>query len=346
MNKQKLLDIFSRIKKDDSIEGFHINSRILFVDGMNTFLRSFAVGNRMNLMGHEVNGLIGFLRSVGSAINYLNPTKVVIVFDGEDGAHARRYLYPQYKANRDGTRIINKKVFQHKEEEQDSQYNQAIRLMDYLQYLPVLNLVVDGLEADDVIGYLTRYAYENYTDSQIYIMSTDTDYLQLVDDRVKVYSPTKKKTYETRTVSEEYGVHPRNYLLYKTLVGDTSDNIPGVHGFGEKNTPILFDILLEENRHNLEDLFYICQNPPKKSVLYERVLNTKKQVEVFYKIINLRDPNILEEDARRIEAMFEEKPGQLRKYDFMKIYSQDRMGDSIPNLDVWLNLFSRLNSYN
>lgn len=345
MNKERLLDIFSRIEKEDKPTNYHLNSRVLLIDGMNTFLRGFAVVNRVNYYGHEVGGIIGFLKSLGHVIKLLSPTRIVIIFDGEAGSANRKYLYSDYKANRDNVRIMNYKSFSNKTDEDNSKYDQITRLIDYLSYLPVSLISIDKLEADDVIGYLSKIIYQDYDDSEQYILSADNDFLQLINDRVKVYSPIKKKIYHVQDVVNEFNIHPNNFLLFKVLTGDDSDNIPGVSGFGKVNTPKLFETFKGGDKKSLNDLFDICADPPKKSVLYERVLNTRKQVEIFYKIMNLESPNISDEGIENIRNFYYQKPTELRKYDFMKIYNQDRMGNAIPNLDSWLNIFSVLNNY-
>lgn len=345
MDKSRLLDIFSKIKKEERPENFHKNSRVLLVDGMNTFLRGFAAVNKVNHIGHEIGGLIGFLKSIGSAIKLLNPSRVIIVFDGETGSSNRKYLYPGYKGNRDNSRVINKKVFSDKSLEDESKYNQLVRLIDYLSYLPLQNVSISSLEADDIIAHLTYLITKNNADSQVYIMSTDNDYIQLMNDRVRLYSPTKKRIYHVEHIVKEFGAHPNNFALYKAIVGDGSDNIPGVNGVGEKNAPKLFEFLSDPEEKSIEYLFESCQNPTKNSILYQRVLNTKKDVETFYRIVNLKNLNITEYDLETIKNTYDENAPVFRKYDFMKTYNHDKMGDAIPNLDTWLNLFSPLSNY-
>lgn len=345
MNKERLLDIFSRINKDEKPKNLHHNSRVLIVDGMNTFLRSFAVVDRVNLMGSEIGGLIGFLKSLGHAIKLLTPTRVVIVFDGEGGSVNRKYLYNNYKSNRDTGRIMNYKSFNNKEDEDDSKYNQISRLIPYLECLPLTLMSFDKLEADDVIGYLSNKIYEEYDDSTVHIMSSDNDFMQLVNDRVNVYSPTKKKIYGVENVVQDFGVHPNNFIIYKTLVGDTSDNIPGVHGAGEKNVIKLFEFVSKPEPKTLEDVYEVCKNPPKNSVVYDRVINVQKQLEIFYKLMDLKDPNISDELKQQILEEYHNKTPLLRKFDFIKLYHHDRMGGAIPNLETWTNLFSSLNNY-
>jgi 5'-3' exonuclease len=345
MNKERLLDIFSRINKDEKPKNLHHNSRVLIVDGMNTFLRSFAVVDRVNLIGNDIGGLIGFLKSLGHAIKLLTPTRVVIVFDGEGGSVNRKYLYNDYKSNRDTGRIMNYKSFNNKEDEDNSKYNQMSRLIPYLECLPLSLMSFDKLEADDVIGYLSNKIYEEYDDSIVHIMSSDNDFIQLVNDRINVYSPTKKKIYEVENVVQDFGVHPNNFLIYKTLVGDTSDNIPGVHGAGEKNVIKLFEFVSKPEPKTLQDVYEVCSNPPKNSVVYQRVINVQKQLEIFYKLMDLKDPNISDELKEQILEEYHKKTPLLRKFDFIKLYHHDRMGGAIPNLETWTTLFSSLNNY-
>lgn len=345
MNKERLLDIFSRINKDEKPKNLHHNSRVLIVDGMNTFLRSFAVVDRVNMMGNDIGGLIGFLKSLGHAIKLLTPTRVVIVFDGEGGSVNRKYLYNGYKANRDTGRIMNYKSFNNKKDEDESKYNQMSRLIPYLECLPLSLMSFDKLEADDIIGYLSNKIYDEYDDSFVYIMSSDNDFMQLVNDRINVYSPTKKKIYGVENVVQDFGVHPNNFIIYKTLVGDTSDNIPGVHGAGEKNVIKLFEFVSKSERKTLEDVYEVCKNPPKNSVVYERIINVQKQLEIFYKLMDLKDPNISDDLKNEILNEYHKRTPILRKFDFIKLYHHDRMGGAIPNLETWTNLFSPLNNY-
>lgn len=315
------------------------------MDGFNTFIRSFSAVNKTNGSGHHVGGLTGFLRSIGAMIKLHMPTRVIIVFDGEDGSTSRKYLFSDYKNKRDKKRTVNFKSFTNIEEQEDAKLNEMKRLLDYLNFLPISYICIDKLEADDVIGFLSKKIYEDYDDSQTIIVSSDNDFLQLVNDRVRLYSPIKKKMYDIEKVINDFGVHPNNFLLYKSIIGDTSDDIPGVSGIGEKNAPILFEILKETEEKTLKDLYHICENPPKKSVLYERVLNSSTRVETFYKIMNLRNIEISQSDIDDIRRQFFRPVPILRKLEFIKMYHRDKLDGSIPNVESWIDTFSILNSY-
>lgn len=345
MKKERLLNLLDLIQENPTQTNLHFNSRILIVDGMNTFLRSFAALNKLNLSGNHVGGLIGFLMSLGSAIKHIEPTRVICVFDGDKGSTNRKYLYPEYKGNRINAKVVNAKTFLRKEDEDDAKNDQIVRLIDYLKLLPISLISIDTLEADDIIGYLSTKIYQEHEDSQVYVMSSDNDFLQLVNDRTFVWSPSKKITYDGYRVQEEFLVHPENFTVYKALVGDSSDNIPGVTGIGEKNVSSLFEDLKSPNRVMLSDIYQTCQDKPKKSVLYDRVLNAQSMVEIFYQIVNIREPNITDFDREDIDRMFNRTPPQLKKYEFVQLYHSDRMSESIPNVTSWIDLFSNLNVY-
>ena len=109
---------------------------------------------------------------------------------------------------------------------------QFSRLVSYLDALPVTFLSMDGIEADDTIAYITQM-YEDVS-KKITIVSTDRDFYQLVNNQIEIWSPIKKKMYDTERVLNEFGVHPKNYVMYRSFTGDKSDNIPGVSGIGPK----------------------------------------------------------------------------------------------------------------
>ena len=167
------------------------NSRILVVDSMNTFIRSFSTINYMNPAGHHVGGLVGYLRSVGYAIKTFRPTRVILVFDGLGSTNNKKNLYPQYKGNRAITRITNWDMFDDKVSESEAMVSQMTRLIQYLQQLPVTLISIDKIEADDSIGLIAQHFEKDNTCNEVTIMSADKDFYQLISKKVSVYSPTK-----------------------------------------------------------------------------------------------------------------------------------------------------------
>ena len=108
MNKdfKSILDNIKAATKED------LKPKVLLVDSMNTFLRSFAMINHMNPQGHHIGGLTGYLKSIGFAIRHINPTRVILVFDGPGSTVNKKNLYSEYKGNRHLSRITNWEGFE------------------------------------------------------------------------------------------------------------------------------------------------------------------------------------------------------------------------------------------
>jgi len=121
--------------------------------------------------------------------------------------------------------------------------------------MPFTVVIQDNTEADDVIAYIVN---DHFKDSQCFIMSSDKDFLQLITERIHVWSPTKKKLYYNEDIFEEYGVYPNNFALYKAIIGDPSDNIPGIDGVGAKTLINRFPIIQQQDKLSVEDFMRIC----------------------------------------------------------------------------------------
>lgn len=335
-----LQKIFDSLKESQQ-ETLHLHSRVLLVDSMNTFLRSFVMIKHLNPDGHHVGGLTGYLKSIGYAIRTIKPTRVILVFDGLGGSTAKRNLYPDYKGNRKLNRITNWEGFDSREEESEAITNQIIRLISYLKTLPVDLLMVDKIEADDVVGYLSKVLEE-----EVYIYSSDNDYLQLVNDKVTLYSPIKKKFYKPETVVTELGIPPINYLNYKILAGDSSDNIPGIRGLQMKKILKLYPELKQDRRYSLEEIIQMTKEREDINKLYTKVLLYEKQLVINQTLMNLHEPLISESNKQEIEEVLESPKKSLEAKNFITLYNTDMLGGALANPQMWLHdTFHYLTAY-
>jgi len=340
MQKSKYEQLLSNVQPDIRKE---LNS-ILIVDGLNTFLRSFTMINHINPDGHHIGGLTGFLKSIGYTIRMCDPTKVIIVFDGVGGSNARRNLFPDYKANRNTNRMTNYSIFQSKDEEQESINNQMERLIQYLQCLPITIVSIDGLEADDIIGYLATKFEKHSETSKVTIMSADKDFLQLVSSKVSLYSPTKKKLYTPKDVLEEFGVSSINFINYKILLGDSSDNVPGVTGLGPKKLIKLFPELTG-NKVTLDSIIEKSAGLINENKLYLSVVERSRQLYINQQLMSLDGDFLSPENKQLVKDAFNNSYS-LNLPIFIQLYHNDKLGESIPNVSSWLTqLFGYLNSF-
>ena len=335
MNKeyQKIFDSLKSEKVEESL-----NSRVLLIDGLNTFLRAFTAIGWVNKDLSHIGGLTGFLRSLGYIIKLVRPTRVIVVFDGQGSSTNKRYIYPDYKANRGLNRVTNWDSFESQKDESEAITSQIVRLIYYLKTLPVDLISIDKIEADDVIGYIT-----GKLDGEITIMSSDKDYLQLVSDKITVYSPTKKKFYDRDLVLNEFGVTPKNFLTQKILLGDSGDNVPGVKGLGSKTMLKSFPELGTEEEISLDDILSKCEG---KKKIFESIKNYEFQLRINKRLMDLKDPNIPEEAIEEINSVLLEAKKVFNSQDFLDLYREDELGNSIPNVSMWLfNHFNELAKY-
>lgn len=334
-------DILNNLHEESNLEPLHLNSRVLLIDSMNTFLRSFAMIPAINPQGNHVGGLVGFLKSLGYVIKLIRPTRVILVFDGQGNITNRRNTYADYKANREIKRITNFNVFSTLEEESDSIATQMLRLLDYLKALPVNISIIDKIEADDTIAYLSQKLKDD-----VIIYSADQDFLQLVNDRITVYSPIKKKFYKPNDVYEQYGLHPYNFITMKCLMGDKSDNLPGVKGLGPKKLMKFFPEIAGEKKFTLQEAYQKATDKVEEHGIYGNVHLFKKQLEVNYELMSLEDIELLEHDKEELDNLIESSPYNFNKKRFLEMYEKDLLGRGIPNTEFWLSeVFSYLQNY-
>jgi len=332
MDKKNLLKLLNDTQENDtsSSEG----KRTLLIDGLNLFFRNFAMMNMVNPDGVHIGGLGGFFRSLGAMIRQIQPDQVYVVFDGASSTTSRKNLIPEYKSGREDQRVTNWEVFDSLDDEHDSKVDQIVRVIQYLKTLPVKTVILDKVEADDIIAYLCD-TLPNHQDDKVFIVSSDKDFLQLINEHVIVYRPMEKKYYTEEVFKEKYNMSPKNFILHKTLLGDNSDKIKGVKGLGEKGLLKKFPELAERNL-TFDDIFEICEKKFKDHVVYARIIQGVDDLEKNYKVMDLSNPMIDENEKRYLNEVVKSKDLNYIPDQFIALYNEDKLGGMIRNLDYWL----------
>ncbi len=201
--------------------------KLVGIDGNSIMNRAFygIMGSKLLMTSDGVytNAIYGFLSILNKLLVDENPDYICVAFDLKAPTF-RHKKYEGYKATRKGM--------------PDELRMQMPIIKDILRAMNIKILEMEGYEADDILGTLAKYGEEN--EMQVLLLTGDRDYLQLVSDTVTVRIPTTKmgKTestdYTPETIKEVYGIEPKEFIETKALMGDTSDNIPGVPGVGEK----------------------------------------------------------------------------------------------------------------
>lgn len=331
--KNKYFSILDSLKENEAVNS-NINDRVLVIDGLNTFIRSWSVSPATNDDGIHVGGISGFLMSIGSAIKKIKPTRVIICFDGKGGSQRRRKLFPAYKGNRKPSQKLNR-AYQagggSLTDQQENMKMQLGRLINYLDTLPVTCMSIENIEADDAMAYITQQVLP---ESRHFIMSSDKDFLQLIDDRIGVWSPTKKKMYFADDILEEYGISAPNYLMYRVLSGDKSDNIPGIPGVGLKSLLKRVPELSEEQKVTIDDL--ITLSADSKIKMLNAINENYDLLELNHKLMQLHDVDISGRAKETIRNIVHNPIPSLNKPKFQLMLVEDKMNTAIRNHEFWL----------
>ena len=316
MDKKNLLNLLNDTEENDITlkEG----KRILILDGLNLFFRNFAVMNMVNPDGVHVGGLGGFFRSLGAMIRQKQPDEVYVVFDGAGSTIGRKNILSEYKSGRNEQRVTNWEIFDNLNEEHDSKIDQ----------------ILDKVEADDIIAYLCDIL-PSHPDDKLFIVSSDKDFLQLINKNVIVFRPMEKKDYTEEVFTKKYKMSPQNFILHKTLLGDSSDKIKGIKGLGEKGLYKRFPELSERDL-TFDDILSICEKKYKDHVVYARIIQEVENLEKNYKVMDLSDPMIGDNDKKWLDEFVVSEELNYIPEQFKALYNEDKLGGMIRNLDYWL----------
>ena len=334
-------DILNNLKETPPRE---LNDHILVIDAMNMLIRSFSLLKAMNPSGHHVGGLVGFLRSLGYVTRIFDPTRVVIVWDGKGGSANRKNIDPNYKAQRATSRITHWGLYDSKAEEMEALIGQLFRTQDYLECLPLQQIVMDKLEADDIIAYIAKRASASNV-KKCTIVSSDKDFLQLVDDTIEVYAPIKKKTFTEDNIFEELKVLPENYNVVKALLGDNSDNLAGVKGLGIKTILSEFPKLAEVTNTTLQYVYDTCAaklEEKKCKKIFPKIITEWDRVETNFKLMNLNISDLDDKEKEHVMEVLNSPIPDLSTGVFLSLLDKDKIEGITKNTEAWLENFRPL----
>ena len=329
-------DILNNLKKTPPRA---LNDHILIIDAMNTLIRSFSLLKAMNPSGAHVGGLVGFLRSLGYVTRIFDPTRVVIIWDGKGGSANRKNIDPNYKAQRATSRITHWGLYDSKEEEMEALIGQLYRTQDYLDCLPVQQMMAEKLEADDIMAYLAKRA--SNAGKKVTIVSSDKDFLQLIDDNIEVYAPVKKKTFDKDNILEELKVLPANYNIVKALLGDNSDNIAGVKGLGIKTIISEFPKLITEET-TLEYVYNTAEEKLEGKKVFAKIIHNWDKVETNFKLMDLHNTALDEKEIQYVESVLKAPIPDLQTGAFLHMLDLDKIEGITKNTEGWLENFRGL----
>jgi len=259
--------------------------KVYLIDGMSVVFRAYHAminSNLKNRDGETTGAIFAFVNILTTLLEREKPEFLSIVFDTEQPTF-RHEIYPLYKANR--------------AEFPEELAPQLIKIKKFISLIGISQIEFPGFEADDIIGTLAKkFSNDNIS---TYCITNDKDYYQLVDNNIKLMRPGRGgedfEIIDYKEVNDKFGVLPQQVIDVLALIGDTSDNVPGVKGIGEKTA-----IPLVQNFNSIEEIYNNLDKIDKESIknklingknsayLAKELVTIKTDVPIDYSIENIK----------------------------------------------------------
>ena len=258
------------IREKEYQEGFFMK-KILLVDGSNLLFQMFfgMPARIINEQGIAIQGTLGFVGALLKIIRRISPTHVAVLFDGESH-NPRTDVDAEYKANREDYSVVP---------DEENPFSQLPDIYAALDFLGLCHAETTDCEADDwMAGYVRKYL-----DTEFVISSFDSDFFQLISEKVTIlrYRGENSVLCDRAYLMEKFGVIPKRYADFKSLTGDTADNIKGADKVGPKTAAQLVNEF-----GSLEDILTRAEEIKKPSVR-ESVLRDAERLRRNYQLIKL-----------------------------------------------------------
>lgn len=269
---------------------------------------------RINSKGMDTSAIMGFMNSLFDVIKREKPDHLAVCFD-KGGSAERTELFPEYKANRDET--------------PDAIQVAVPYIQNILKAMHIPVVVLEGWEADDIIGTLSKQAEKE--DYKVFMVTPDKDFAQLVSENIFMYRPARLgngiEIWGIPEVQKRFGVErPEQVIDYLGMMGDASDNIPGLPGVGDKTAKKFLKEFgsmegLLENTHKLKGkMKEKVEENSELGLLSKKLATICIDCEVAF---NASDYELSMPDGKKVQELFEELEFRRLKDQFLKIFSEE-----------------------
>jgi len=312
--------------------------KILIIDFLNLFIRSYVVNPSISKQGQPIGGIVGVFKSLQKISRETKPDKIIICHDGPGGSMKKKALHKDYKEGRNPLRLNRNTQVLDDKQEFENRIWQQLKTFDYLNLCPVIQIMEENVEADDIISYVVQH--KNHKNYVKVIVSSDKDFIQLLDDKTILMRPVQDEILNKNRVIEEFKIHPNNFALARSIVGDKSDNLDGVRGVGLVNLAKKFQWLAEEERYTTDDIFEKCENTKEGGKIFESILAEKEKICLNYQIMQLYQPNMSLQSQRKSDYVLDNFVPEFNKTEFLKSSIMDGFADL--NLNELFTTFNRM----
>jgi len=299
-----------------------MSKRVLIVDALNMYYRAYIVDPSLSANGQPIGGTKGFLKILQKLCREIRPDHIFIAWDG--GSSRRKSVDKGYKEGRKPIRLNRDIRNLSENEELQNKIWQQTRLIEFLNMMPITQLMIEGLEADDIIAVVARSPL--FDGWQKVIVSADKDFIQLCNESTVLLRPVQKEVLNEKRVVEQYAIHPNNFTLARAVCGDKSDNLPGVGGVGLKTISKRFPFFADEESYGIDTLVDFCNNVEEKLKVHEHILEKQDLIKKNYKMMQLYFPSISVQSKEKIKWAISNTEMSLNKTAIRAMMIRDGFG--------------------
>jgi DNA polymerase-1 len=298
--------------------------RLLIIDALNMYFRAYIVDPSLSTNGQPIGGMKGFLKILQKLVRDTKPDEIVICWDGEGGSQKRKTKNKGYKEGRKPIRLNRDIRNLSANEEIANKIWQQTRLAEYLNELPIVQLVLPAVEADDIVSVVSQHPL--YNGWQKVIVSSDKDFFQLCDNETVVLRPIQKEIVNQKSLVEQYGIHPKNFALARAIAGDKSDNLPGVGGVGLPTVSKRFPFLAENISFGTDSLIIHAEENKGNVKAYTSVIEHQDLIRDNYRLMQLYTPSLSVQGRKKIDYALENFEPELAKTNVKTMMIEDGFG--------------------
>lgn len=296
----------------------------MIIDALNLFIRSFIVDPSLGTNGNPIGGVKGSLKSIQKLVRLVKPDEIVMVWDGPNGSRKRKQIFKDYKSGRKPIKLNRNIENMTNDQEMENKTWQQFRLFDYLNQVPIIQVLEQDIEADDLIAFISKCP--KYSEWAKVIVSSDKDFIQLLDEKTMLYRPIQDEIKTWKNVVTEYGIHPSNFALARAMAGDKSDNIEGVRGIGLKTIAKALPFLSESKSYLINEVEQHCKDmiqENSKLKFYQSFLDNVQTIQQNYSLMQLYVPQMSVQVAQKMRYVTENFAPEMNLTNFQKMTIED-----------------------
>jgi len=287
------------------------------------FIRAWSAYPSMSVRtGTQTGGVVGTLKTLGRLTRELGPKQIYVVWES-GGSAQRRKIFPEYKLGRRPEKL-NRFYEDDIPDTDENRRHQMLVLVTAMKCLPVCQLYVPDCEADDVIAYLCK---SRLKDENKVIVSNDRDMYQFLDEKTTIYNLHKKSIVTESHVLDEFRILSSNFALAKCIIGDPSDNIPGIKGVGYKTLVKNIPLVSAERDVHLSDVIAFCEAHRDENKVCRKIAEGSEVLKRNWKLIYLDASTLSSYQAQKVEGRIDSFVPRVDRHELMKLLNKEGIVD-------------------